>query len=238
MPRSEPQRPFVPHRTPRKGQPSARPSEFRVSKPFVPGTSSVALDFVGSDASTTADVPESVGLPGIERFLALEPTAVPPAAGSIDDYLDADFEEPDEVPPVEHFLDPLPPVSQFASENITMGGPAGTTSSDSSAPDSGATSGESNWVETDWQNYNWSAVAALGETGASEASNAWATTDWDVGGPRQNASRPTAAQAIASALDQIAERIRAGELVVPSAGKMSDPASLAAALAAMLGIRQ
>jgi hypothetical protein len=46
--------------------------------------------------------------------------------------------------------------------------------------------------------------------------------------------RPTAAQAIASALDQIAQRIRSGEL---AAGGATDPATLAATLAAILGKR-
>jgi hypothetical protein len=55
---------------------------------------------------------------------------------------------------------------------------------------------------------------------------------------RANASRPTAAQAIASALDEIARRIRDGELVVPPSAAVPDPTSIAATLASLLGIRK
>lgn len=240
MPHSQPQRPFVPHRTPNRRQSPAAPAEFRISRPFVPGAERVAPELATSTSghTTTEVAPEPRRLPGIEQFLALEPAPTRPAS-SLQSSFDDDFEEQDELPPVEHFLDPLPPVADFSPEDRSAfddgrDGEAGY-AVDSTAR---AETDSSGWVETDWQNYDWSAAAALGEAGASEASSAWATTDWDIGAPRSSAARPTAAQAIANALDQIAERIRAGELVVPSPGKMSDPASIAAAVAAMLGIRE
>lgn len=147
-----------------------------------------------------------------------------------------------ELPPVEHFLDPLPEVGEFEGRapqavEAPWAGPE-PTARGSGASDPPA----SEWAITDWQQYDWRSVAALGETGESAASNAWATTDWDGTGPRAarapKSERPTAAQAIASALDQIAQRIRDGELAVPMPGSATDPATIAATLAALLGIRQ
>jgi hypothetical protein len=176
-------------------------------------------------------------LPGIEEFLQIgspeQAANIETEQGSYDD-----FEEPDELPPVEHFLDPLPPVSNFADEF-----PSGLVSEESRAASSGAESVDRNdegWLEDAWQSYDWRAAASLGETGQSDASNAWAETDWDSLSHRVAASRPTAAQAIASALDEIARRIREGDLVVPpsAAGSVPDPSSIAATLASLLGIRQ
>jgi hypothetical protein len=44
-------------------------------------------------------------------------------------------------------------------------------------------------------------------------------------------------QAIAKALEQIAQRIKSGELAAPVPGSATDPATIAATLAALLGIR-
>jgi hypothetical protein len=96
---------------------------------------------------------------------------------------------------------------------------------------------ESEWGETDWQHYDWRAAAALGETANDEASSAWATTDWDAGAPRARELRKAAAHAIAKALDEIAQRIRAGEVVAPGNGAL-DPTNIAATLAALLGAKR
>ncbi|HYN20312.1 MAG TPA: hypothetical protein VE078_05085, partial [Thermoanaerobaculia bacterium] len=97
---------------------------------------------------------------------------------------------------------------------------------------------EAGWLETDWQHYDWRAAAALGESANDEATSAWATTDWDGAGAGARDPRPTAAQAIATALDEIARRIRDGELAVPGRGAMADPATIAATLAAILGVKR
>jgi hypothetical protein len=93
------------------------------------------------------------------------------------------------------------------------------------------------WADTDWQQYDWRSLASLGEGAEAAASTEWASTDWDANKPRAKDVHPTAAQAIASALDQIAQRIRDGELA-PMPGMPTDPATIAATLAAILGIRQ
>ena len=233
------QRPFIPHHTPSKVRPMESGAEFQLAKPFVPGAMRVPEEARGIEAVNSEAAGRVAQLPGIEEFLQVERSAVPVAA----EEAYSDFEEPDELPPVEHFLDPLPPVAEFAADDVgseewDRGSTAYTEGTAVEGPAEG-----SGWLETDWQNYDWRAAAALGETGESEASSAWATTDWDTRATpdtssRADASRPTAAQAIASALDQIAERIRKGELIVPAPGTMSDPTNIAASLAAMLGIRQ
>lgn len=234
------QRPFIPHHTPSKGRPMESVAEFQLAKPFVPGAMRVPEEVRGVDATNGEVGASAAALPGIAQFLQVERSTVSVAEEQA--YVD-DFDEQDELPPVEHFLDPLPSVTEFSADNAPAADDRDRESAgylESGAVDAGEQSG---WLETDWQNYDWRAAAALGEAGASEASSAWATTDWDAGTPprisdRADVSRPTAAQAIASALDQIADRIRKGELVVPAPGTMSDSTNIAATLAAMLGIRQ
>lgn len=228
----QPQRPFVPHPTPTRPPQTGGRTEFRLSRPFVPGSEQPAA----MAPETTDDIAResSGGLPGIEEFLQVEmvASAVAPAQDPYEE-----FEEPDELPPVEHFLDPLPPVSSFADE-FPSNFDAGAGGSGGGVEPLGTN--EEGWLEDAWQNYDWKAAASLGETAEAEASNAWAETDWGSMSLRANASRPTAAQAIASALDEIARRIRDGELVVPpsATGVVPDPTSIAATLASLLGIRK
>jgi hypothetical protein len=204
-------------------------SEFRLSRPFVPGEERGAATAFRAELTSIAPRESSASLNPIEDFLDLSAeTATPVARESNGDDFSADFEEAsDELPPVEHFLDPLPPVDEFAPGSpIALDG-NGTSSSTLA----------SEWAEMDWQQYNWGAVAALGDSGDAAASNDWAATDWDANRPRAKDARPTASDAIASALDQIAQRIRDGDLAVPMPGAETDPATIAAQLAALLGIR-
>lgn len=217
-----PQRPYVPHRTPKASRQVVTHSEFRLSKPFVPGSSN---DQIGATrANDAVEAPAN-------RYE--NPERLP----DIDDFLDTD--EPGELPPIEHFVDPLPAVGAFAPDaegalldemvaamDYTSGGAAV------------AAGAETGWVEDDWQHYDWRAAAALGEGVEAEASNEWATTDWDAHTPVVRQEKPTAAHAIANALDQIAQRIREGELTVPPPGALSDPTAIAATLAALLGVRR
>jgi hypothetical protein len=140
---------------------------------------------------------------------------------------------------VEHFLDPLPIVQQFAPDVDGALADAWPAESAGVAPAAaGGDPSEAGWLETDWQHYDWRAAASLGESAEREASNAWATTDWDGTVPRARDLPPTTANAIATALDAIAQRIREGELAVPGSAATSDPAKLAAQLAAILGVKQ
>lgn len=243
---SSPQRPFVPHRTPSRPRPAIGKSpEFRLARPFVPGAehpggSIVGSDIVGSDTVQNALAPSpaaaaatraesDASLQPIEDYFHRPSQAQAPIAPQ---FIADEFDDGSELPPVEHFLDPLPRVDDFGP-----GTPEGV-----EAPAAGQPSESiaSEWAHTDWQQYDWRSVAALAETADTAALNAWAATDWDAIGPGSDkAPQPTAAQAIATALHQIAKRIRDGELAVPMPGPgTTDPATIAATLAALLGIRQ
>ena len=226
-----PERPFVPRRTPTRPQPAFGSSDFALSRPFVPGAEREQIASFSIETTIESRSAPSAALPPIDNFLDSPPTRPDvTAVEREEERLAEEYAGEDELPPVEHFTDPLPGVGDFAAE-IPEGeesyAPADTPIADAA---------ETEWVETDWQQYDWRSAAALGETGDSEASTAWAATDWDASIPPAREPRPTPAQAIASALDQIAQRIRDGEL--PAPGGATDPKSVAATLAALLGIKQ
>ncbi len=227
----KPQRPFVPHRTPTHGRPAITASEFRLYTPFVPGAVREAVEVtapIGATTRTEAQSDASLLRP-IEDFLDTSPVAPPAYQRGIEDLPDVgDFEEePYELPPVEHFIDSLPDVDQFAS--AAEPAPVGVQTPDAA---------ESGWLETDWQHYDWRAAASLTASANDEATSAWATTDWDGVVSRAREGRQTAAHAIAKALNEIAERIKAGELAVPGSGATPDPTTIAATLAALLGVKR
>jgi hypothetical protein len=143
-----------------------------------------------------------------------------------------------ELPPVEHFLDPLPAAGSFApdAEGALMEESAVAVDFTSATP-TGRPERETGWLVDDWQQYDWRAAARLGDGVDSQASNEWATTDWGVGTPAAR-NKLSAAQSLANALDQIARRIREGDLSVPAPGALTDPAAIAATLAALLGVRR
>jgi hypothetical protein len=205
----------------------------------VPGAERLEVEIVQREATGAAPVESAGSLQPIEDYLHAHvraPAAV--ARQATDTDFASDFDEASaELPPVEHFLDPLPRVEEFEREGAN---PFDDSSSIGDA-DIGARVIEPNslaaeWADTDWQQYDWRSIASLAEGGESAASNAWASTDWDANKPRAKDERPTAAQAIASALDRIAQRIRDGELA-PTPGMPTDPTTIAATLAAILGIR-
>lgn len=244
-----PERPFVPHRTPKTARPVAAQSDFRLSRPFIPGSDMrdvagvVASDaaFVAELATTHAGV--AVDLPPIEAFLgrrdesSIRRTGVP-----IEDRFEEEgLSAADDLPPIEHFIDPLPEVDAFApTDEQFHGGPAGRIPEYPLKNDEAVGRAEAEWVETDWQQYDWRSAAALGESGHAddEASNAWAATDWEARLPVSRAHPRGAADAIASALDEIAQRIRNGDLSLPSPGAVTDPAAIAATVAALLGVKR
>ncbi len=246
-----PERPFVPHRTPKTARPVAAQSDFRLSKPFVPGSALPEATGVGdSDAAfvaglATMNVDVGSDLPPIEEFLGRrdESSIARTTVQGEDSFESEALGAVDDLPPIEHFIDPLPPVDAFApADEQFYGTPA------SPFPDypehtdaaTGAGRAEAEWIETDWQQYDWRSAAALGETGNAEdeASVAWAATDWEGRLPVSRGHPRGAADAIASALDEIALRIRKGDLTLPSPGSATDPAAIAATLAALLGVRR
>ncbi len=141
-----------------------------------------------------------------------------------------------EIPSIDEFLDHSPPIEQFApasADSAQTDGewPVWGGESDSSLRSTGEFAGE------ELQGYDWGSAARLGSAPPDAAAEAWASTDWSepAGG---KASRQSAAEALARALDQISRRIRAGELRVPGPEAVQDDAAIAATLAALLGIRR
>ena len=239
---AQPQRPYVPQHTPARAQPAISIADFALAKPFVPGADSPSraiLESGAPDVTAEAPIAESA-MASIETFL-VTPRASdaprPDIAGE-DDFA----EEPEELPPLEHFLDPLPAIPEFSPAAVAdaVEETVADEFPDEPADVRSRGSVESDWVETDWQRYDWKSAGALGDTerAQAEASDAWAETDWEVPSPRK-AERPRApADAIAMALDQIARRIRTGDLSLPGDGSVADPATIAATLAALLGVRR
>ena len=237
----KPQRPFVPHRTPTTPRPAIAASEFRLYTPFVPGVAREPAEVNALPASTNVTElrPDVELLRPIEDFLENAPASSPVYDQGVEDLPDVgDFgEESDELPPVEHFMDTLPDVDPFTGSTNESSTGNGSTRENVTAAGPTQESPESGWGEADWQRYDWQGAAALGETGSEEASSAWAMTDWEGNVPRARELRKSAAHAIATALDEIAQRIRAGEQVAPGSGAL-DPTNIAATLAALLGIKR
>ena len=248
---SPPDRPFVPHSTPKAAKQITEQSDFRLSRPFVPGA---AGPEVSATAASTSDASVVAGLvtpatdvhveiPPIDEFLKRPKASHGETSVSIESaYESESLESVDELPPIEHFVDPLPEIAAFAptddeaSTSARESAFAQYVSSTETTPEDA----ETDWIETDWQQYDWRSAAALGESGVADAvaSNAWAETDWEARPPARREQRQTAADAIASALDQIAQRIRNGDLAVPSPGAVTDPSAIASTLAALLGVRR
>ncbi len=229
-----PQRPYIPHRTPTRGQPAIAVADFALAKPFLPGAEQLASAFGDMRVAQETALAEAP-IASIATFLAAPQltATIPPGEGVLAD----EAEEPEELPPLEHFLDPLPPISEFSIAADTY---AREDFPDKAADVQSHDRADSDWVETDWQRFDWQSVAALGdaERAQAEAASDWATTDWNEPSPRKAARTKTPADAIAVALDQIAERLRNGDLGLPGGGSVADPATIAATLAALLGVRR
>jgi hypothetical protein len=232
---SSQQRPFVPTATPTRAQPPVAIADFAISRPFVPGADREHIVSLRPSYEEKG-VESTTAFPPIEAFLDRSPRAYADAFEASDDEPLERAGVDDELPPVEHFTDPLPAVQDFASADALEPTSGEFGFEPSAAADEDPVIASEEWGETDWQQYDWRAAAALGESGDTEASNAWATTDWDANAPSTRSGRPTPAQAIAKALDEIAQQIREGDL--PVGGTPRDPGSLAASLAALFGIKR
>lgn len=133
------------------------------------------------------------------------------------------------IPSITEFLDDAPPIEDFAPSRQGSDWPAW---GGEAAAAAGAAEG---WASADWQGYDWNAASRLtANPSDAVAAEAWASTDWDEQKGSGRASQ-SAADALAEALDQIARRIRAGELSVSGSGAASGESPIAAALAALLG---
>lgn len=235
-----PQRPFVPRVTPTRAQPAIRSSDFAVTRPFVPGADRAAVESLGREYQAGESSATVVPMLPIEAFLddAARPTSATEILYAEEAYSARYDADDDELPPLEHFVDPLPAVGDFATDPGSSEEVADRLGAEETTPEESAKSDSGEWAQTDWQQFDWRSAAALRDSADSEATNAWAATDWDSGVPRGREARQTPAQALAIALDEIAQRIRDGQLAPPAGGVPSDPGSIAASLAGLLGIKR
>ena len=237
-----PQRPFIPNSGPSTVSAGSVSSGFRLTRPFIHGAEAISQPTLPTINQFLDDSrqPDDHRQPEDTSFAHSTPQVA--AADSAFDYAADRLQDDEDLPPIEHFTDPLPPVGMFtpsAEDRFLQ------SSSETSSPvvterpqTATASPEETGWVDTGWQDFDWNGAAALGEATDPDASDEWSRTDWGTAGLPAREFRETAAQAIANALDQIAQRIRKGEIIVPPPDLVNDPAAIAATLAALLGVRR
>lgn|GEM_PF-780899 len=211
---------------------------------FATGTSVRSTEYVAADVPASIADFLAIEAPASQDPFVAEDPAVWEEAPSIGEFSPAEalfdygassaVHDSYEFPPIEHFTDSI------AEQRTPVADGYGALSEDPfeelPLP---SLSEEYGWAETDWQRYDWRSAAALGDAGDPAANTAWAQTDWEHPGSAARAVRESAAQAIADALDGIARRIREGDLVIPQPpAAVPDPATIAATLAALLGVRR
>ena len=107
-----PERPFVPRQTPTKAQPAIGSADFTVSPPFVPGADRERMEALRLEYASDTRTAPAASLPPIEKFLDLSTPNSAAAVAADEDALEEASVEEDELPPVEHFIDPLPAVEE------------------------------------------------------------------------------------------------------------------------------
>jgi hypothetical protein len=141
----------------------------------------------------------------------------------------AEAAPPPAMPSIDEFVDDLPLIDEFLMEaEVAPALPYAP--SRAIAPSTALETDEEGWAAADWQSYDWSRIASLGAPApeAVEAHAAWSSTDWD------SAARGLPAHEVAAALDEIARRIRSGELSLERFHGTPPEAAIAAVFAALL----
>jgi len=159
-----------------------------------------------------------VELPSIQDFLDELP--------SIDDYVWAGDSKADDMRSIDDYLEDA---SVEAAENF------GARATASGFDDDG-------WAIADWQSFDWNGAAMLGsraeEPAASGAPTGAGRNTGQAAGKRSHPLEITpSAEEVARALDGIAQRIRSGELKIDQLTGSPPEAAMAAALAALLRMR-
>jgi hypothetical protein len=166
-----------------------------------------------------------------------------------------------ELPPIEEFLDDLPSIDEFllpeeraavtpdwSETSLYRPSPSAQPRVQSRTPQRSVQTtppdiDNEGWAVSDWQSYDWSEVASLGAPApeAVEANAAWSSTDWSAASRRLTdlATRPGGlpAEDVAAALDEMARRIRTGELSLERFHGTPPEAAIAAVFAALLRTR-
>jgi len=156
-------------------------------------------------------------LPSIDDYLDELP--------SIDDYLWAGDRDADDMRSIDEYLEDA---TVSVASHI---GPAG-------APDFD----DDGWALTGWQTFDWSGAAMLAPRGDEHASSInLQELDWGFGQETKSREREgeitPSADEVARALDGIAQRIRSGDLKIDQLTGAPPEATMAAALAALLRMR-
>ena len=153
------------------------------------------------------------------------------------------------LPAIGEFLDELPPIEDFLAADQTDSDGWSDRREDLQsitelAPD---TDQDDGWAVSEWQSFDWSSLSAIARhaEGAAAQEN-WATTEWTSDDAvaydspydsRGWSSADASAHEVADALDDIAARIRSGELAIDNLRGTPPEAAMAAALAALLRMR-
>lgn len=142
----------------------------------------------------------------------------------------------DDLPPIDVFLLPMEtPVEaaawpQIASRPLAV----------SPSPSAQLEMDTEGWAAADWQSYDWSGLATLGapDPEAAQAHAEWTSTNWTSTARdlREIADRSNEipGSEVADALDEIARRIRSGELSLEQFRDTPPEAAIAAAFGALL----
>ena len=139
------------------------------------------------------------------------------------------------MPSIEQFVDDFPLIDEFLFESSA---PVRTAVQNLDAKTSDSATDEG-WADADWQSYDWSGLASLGAPApeAAEAHAAWSSTDWDAGVGGRTESEHLRDDEVAAALDEIARKIRSGELSLQQFKGSPPEAVVAAAFASVLRSR-
>ena len=143
----------------------------------------------------------------------------------------------DDYPPIEQFLDELPSIDDYVLDELApvdveedAAFPAAVGNRDEPTHDS------EGWAISGWQSYDWSGLAALARPLGDTAESAWNAGDSRTG-YSGGAAGTSDAEEVAQVLDDIAQRIRSGELPIDQFRTSPPEAAVAAALAAILRTR-
>jgi len=147
------------------------------------------------------------------------------------------------LPFIERFVDDLPLIDEFLlepSDRAPADGDPVAAATGTVASVVAAETDTEGWAAADWQSYDWSGLASLAapEPEAAEAHAAWSSTNWDAGGAGSLDLSPRSLNLredeVAAALDEIARRIRSGELSLHQFRDSPPEAAIAAAFASLL----
>ncbi len=136
----------------------------------------------------------------------------------------------DDYPLIEQFLDELPAIEDYLDDASFPADVAQDSIGSSIEHDS------EGWAITGWQSFAWDSLASLGrpEGDRMTPEEAWSPEPWPVFLDADSGPTP---DDVAAALDDIAQRIRSGELPIDQFRSSPPEAAMAAVIAAMLRLR-